>query len=55
VREESLGILDFATRIKLRKDRGFKEFEGKTRLEVVSPKERSEGRAPSHLEDLLKV
>jgi hypothetical protein len=29
-------ILEIAVRIKLRKDRGFEEFEGKTRVEVVS-------------------
>jgi hypothetical protein len=36
VREESLGILEFAARTKLRRDRDFEEFEGKTRVEVTS-------------------
>jgi hypothetical protein len=32
VRAESLGILEFAARTKLRRDRDFEEFEGKTRV-----------------------
>jgi hypothetical protein len=45
VREESLGILEFAARTKLRRDRDFEEFEGKMRVEVTSQKSSSEGDA----------
>jgi hypothetical protein len=36
VHTESLRILDFAARTKLRMDRDFEEFEGKMRVEFTS-------------------
>jgi hypothetical protein len=47
VRKNSLRIFEFAARTKLRRDRGFEEFEGKTKVEVTSQKESSGGRTPN--------
>jgi hypothetical protein len=39
-----LRILEFASRIKLKKGRDFQEFEGRTRVEVTSQKPNSRGK-----------
>jgi hypothetical protein len=43
---ESLRILEFATRTKLKRDRDFEDFEGKMRVEVTSQESRSGGKTP---------
>jgi hypothetical protein len=55
VQVESLGILEFATRTKLRKERSFKAFKGKMRVKVVSKKVRSEGRRQLFGQEVLRT
>jgi hypothetical protein len=47
--QEFLRILEFAARIKLRRDRDLEEFKGRTRVEVTSQKSSSGGKTPSYL------